>query len=1218
MRSLIVIIYFILIYAQLFGQIVNPQKTIHINNNSKAKFRILFPQRHNANASDIQAELIPNENKIVTYGDNSPIIWDLRYGVALKKLIKHESSVQKVIIHENIYTSDGRDAIYVWNTNGDFIKEFKYDNGRGIMDFDLLKNHIVGGGFENTWVWDIKTKELIVAIPVGYDSWTKYVKLILGGNYLLTVKTNYSGSSILNSNGDWENHTTDSMLYLWNLNTGKVTAKMNLGKGPINKLEVDEKNKKAYVFSEYGEFKVFDYSNPNSTIDETPFDLQNFITISRSPYDLHYELDIESQKLFIIQGDTDGILIYDFKEKSFGLKNVDNPKELKILNGLLLNYDYDSALVYNVDNFEYLFKIDGFNRLINADKQFILFSDYNRHLNIYSRVTGALLKYLTIQNDFLAGTYFTNDSLLTCIHPYGIDRINTNTLKKDYLEEYVGTNNYPKQLFLPKRNIVIKSDLKGGNFEIIDLKTGQIKHQNDEILNRTKIIGFDASEKYLYGYSRDTIRIFELDSMKLYSNLIQDEGMNHFEGKPSHRMSDPLLTLKRICSAAAFSHDGKYFAISVNDSLIHFKSAFSNEIINTFYLPYAEELDMLCFLNDNYDLVCMQRSGIFMIINPFTGAIKYDVDIDDSWDGFNEFYELNDGRHVLAITDLNTAYIVNKLTGKIDKEIQTNCENAKFCQPDYLVSYQTNDTVKIWNIFSGRLMHEINTGLASINNCFIDTVRNRLIVVTDELLIKYFNLSDGKVILTSSSLDGNDIFSFTDKNYYYATKSAATNFFFENNKTIYSFDQFDLRFNRPDIVFKNFGNKDTLLISSYHQAFLKRLKKMHFTENMLSDDFHLPVLRINNKEEIPQQTDNRTLSINIIASDNTFKLDRINIHVNEVPVYGINGINLRDLNIDSISKAIDLTLASGNNKVQVSCLNERGVESLKETFVINYKPKVPFQPKTYFIGIGVQHYKDSTWNLTYSAKDIRDLADAFSNHSVIILDTLIDKRATKDSILKLKEKLLKTNVDDKVIISVSGHGLLDKKNSDFYFGTYDVDFEHPEKRGLLYDDLESLLDSIPARNKLLLLDACHSGEVDKEGTKIISDTLKSAQDNKLAENVKAIKGKRGVEVINTNSMRWQNSFELMQILFADISKGSGAVVISAAGGMEYAFEDKKWNNGVFTYSVLKCLEEKGTNKEGIKVSVLKDYVTEKVSSLTNGQQKPTSRKENLENNFKVW
>ena len=78
---------------------------------------------------------------------------------------------------------------------------------------------------------------------------------------------------------------------------------------------------------------------------------------------------------------------------------------------------------------------------------------------------------------------------------------------------------------------------------------------------------------------------------------------------------------------------------------------------------------------------------------------------------------------------------------------------------------------------------------------------------------------------------------------------------------------------------------------------------------------------------------------------------------------------------------------------------------------------------------------------TYSVKDVNDLAkiikEKYANSEIILLT---DKQATKENILKLKEKLIKTGVNDKVIISLSGHGLL-SKDLDFYYATYDLDFD---------------------------------------------------------------------------------------------------------------------------------------------------------------------------------
>jgi hypothetical protein len=101
----------------------------------------------------------------------------------------------------------------------------------------------------------------------------------------------------------------------------------------------------------------------------------------------------------------------------------------------------------------------------------------------------------------------------------------------------------------------------------------------------------------------------------------------------------------------------------------------------------------------------------------------------------------------------------------------------------------------------------------------------------------------------------------------------------------------------------------------------------------------------------------------------------------------------------------------------------------------------------------------------------------------------------------------------------------------------------------------------------------------------------------------------------------KSSFELMQELFANVSKGSGSVVISAAAGNSYALESDEWRNGVFTYTILSGLknETADQNKDGkVTVTELKDFVSKEVERLTDGAQKPTSRRENLEFDFVIW
>ena len=99
----------------------------------------------------------------------------------------------------------------------------------------------------------------------------------------------------------------------------------------------------------------------------------------------------------------------------------------------------------------------------------------------------------------------------------------------------------------------------------------------------------------------------------------------------------------------------------------------------------------------------------------------------------------------------------------------------------------------------------------------------------------------------------------------------------------------------------------------------------------------------------------------------------------------------------------------------------------------------------------------------------------------------------------------------------------------------------------------------------------------------------------------------------------QNSFELLRELFVNLQRGSGAIVISSASGLEFAYESGRYRNGLFTYALLEGLRgQADTNADQvIQVSELRDYVTGRVQKLSKNHQTPTARRENLEFDFRV-
>ena len=476
--------------------------------------------------------------------------------------------------------------------------------------------------------------------------------------------------------------------------------------------------------------------------------------------------------------------------------------------------------------------------------------------------------------------------------------------------------------------------------------------------------------------------------------------------------------------------------------------------------------------------------------------------------------------------------------------------------------------------------------------------------------------------------DGN-IMLYNDDGYYATKAKSFKSIAAKSGDRVYPFEQFDLKLNRPDIIFESLGfPKDQIDLLKTAES--KRLRRMGVTEEMLKPDFHLPELQI--VGDVPASTSKDQLEIQIKAADDKYPLDRLRVYVNNVPVNGRDGELLRDQKAQSIEKTIPIKLTSGRNKIQVSVLNSAGAESLYANAEVNCTAERP-KPKLFAVSLGVSQYDRPEWCLKYAAKDATDLigklkAKAGSSYSEVKPLLLTDKEVTKESTAKIKEFLSGVTIDDTVLIFMAGHGLLDDKY-DYYFGTTDIDPAKPSERGMPYEAIDNILAEVPSLKKALLMDTCHAGELDEDEKKDLAasdgsatpagipgaDTNASPSAGKVA--MRSI-GTRGMTVKAVEGAKGKSDwYEKLQDMFVDLRRGSGATVISSSQGAEYAFESSEQSNGLFTYSLMEALDGKAApNKEGqITISAIGDYVKKRVQDLTKGKQNPNLRGVNLEEDF---
>lgn len=723
------------------------------------------------------------------------------------------------------------------------------------------------------------------------------------------------------------------------------------------------------------------------------------------------------------------------------------------------------------------------------------------------------------------------------------------------------------------RRMLVTANSKKG-LDVWDLKYNEHKdfYKNSSLISKGK---FSSDEKYIAACSKDkTVRVWKKG---------QEEVLYVLKGHTAY------------VNDIAFSADNtKIYSVS------------SDKTLRVWDLATGTQTMMIETFKHPINAISVSKNGKFLVT------------------GGGDLKNVNSTTTELKVFDLSN---FEQYKGKKGNEPLTLTGHTKAISAVAINSYENmiasagaDNKIIIYDN-EGNKKNELLGHSALINSIEFSDNSKQLISGSNDGRLKMWDVLTGKNQINIINFDnGKDYIIYTDDNYYTCSPNGTKAVHFvKDNKEVFLFEQFDLKLNRPDLVLSKFPNANPHLVKAYNKAYKKRLKKMGFTEEMLGDDFHVPVAKIVNDTLLPYLTEERWVEIEVNAYDDLYNLDRINVWINDVPIFGKGGISLRSKNTKAYQETIKLELSEGKNKIQVSALNQKGAESFKQTKYMFYNKKAKHD--LYVISIGVSDYVDDELDLGFAEKDANDIKNLFgksTQFNQIHTKVIANKEATKENITQTKSFLKNSQVNDYVIVFVASHGLLNK-NLDYFIGTTDVDAWSPEKRGLPYDDLEGILDGIPARNKLLMIDACHSGEVDKDEELDFEESPTSNSNDQLAD---ATVKTRGFKTIKSASqVGLKDSYELMKELFADLRRGSGSIVISAAGGLEFALESVDFDNGAFTASVIEGITSKNAdlNKDGeIVVSELREYVSERVVSLTKGQQHPTSRAVNLENDFVIW
>jgi hypothetical protein len=160
---------------------------------------------------------------------------------------------------------------------------------------------------------------------------------------------------------------------------------------------------------------------------------------------------------------------------------------------------------------------------------------------------------------------------------------------------------------------------------------------------------------------------------------------------------------------------------------------------------------------------------------------------------------------------------------------------------------------------------------------------------------------------------------------------------------VISFDQLDLVYNRPDIIFDtiskyfHFSNKS--ILKSYFNAYVKRIKNRNLSIVFENKSYDFPSAEIINSQNLNFDTSKSEIMISLSLNDNKYYLKNYNIYVNDVPIISHKESSIESIRVKKFNTTLSLRLSKGLNKIEVCTMNEIGLENLKSPVFINYKPK---------------------------------------------------------------------------------------------------------------------------------------------------------------------------------------------------------------------------------------------------------------------------------------
>ena len=537
---------------------------------------------------------------------------------------------------------------------------------------------------------------------------------------------------------------------------------------------------------------------------------------------------------------------------------------------------------------------------------------------------------------------------------------------------------------------------------------------------------------------------------------------------------------------------------------------------------------------------------------------------------------------MLASSSLDSTIILwNVATGEEVKTLKGHSDGvfSVAFSPDgsVLASGSFDDNVLLWDVTTGEKIHTLSGHTYDVEVVVFSPDGTTLASGSDDNTTKLWDVKTGLEKISMIAIDSTDWMVIAPNGLFDASQKAMEFLHFVADNEVIELLQLKDRYYEPGLLSKLLGySKDPIRsVPDFNKIRLTpdvTLKKspdnrtLDVTLTNRGGGIGTVQLFVNNKEIIadlrksPSDSSKQSLKISVNLYDKAL-----------LPHYYYDTLNTVEIKVWNAEHYIISRGDTIQFQPQVAIAKGLGVKQ------DDMGSKASSDLRFYGVFVGVSNYSGSNIDLQFAGKDAEDIGKAmelganelFGKEKVHVAilsteGTVENALPRKKQIKEALEKLKGSRPQDVVVVYLSGHGA--SFDDEFYFLTMDAkaisNDPYMKEQSLSSKELTDLLNQIPAKKKLVIYDACHSGK----GAELLALGVKSVPSSVI----------RSIEKMKDRS---------------------GMLILSGSAADQSSYELGVFGQGVLTRSLLEAITQETLRKEG------SDNFIDAVALVTKGKEK---------------